>query len=97
MKSSIKSIKISTASVSSKLHEIKNHQISNEERLVKVEESVQHVSDKFEEWVDEKAVLLEQVSDFRARYDFKCDEVQQYSCRSWLVLWGGGGSWWGVE
>ena len=32
-----------------------------------------------EEWVEEKAMLLEQINDLRARCDLKCDEIEQYS------------------
>ena len=89
MKSSIKSIKISTRSVSSELQKVKDHQNANEERIIDLEKTMQHV--KVEEWVEEKAVLLEQINDLRTRYDLKCDEMEQYSHRLCLVLWGGGG------
>ena len=38
-----------------------------------------YVSDKVEEWVKEKGVLLAQINDLRARYDLKCDEIEQYN------------------
>ena len=88
MKSSIKSIKISTRSVSSELQKVKDRQNANEERMDDMEKAMQHVSDKVEEWLEEKAVLLEQINDLRARYDLKCDELEQYSRRLCLVLWG---------
>ena len=88
MKSSIKSIKISTRSVSTEIQKVKDHQNANEERLDDLEKAMQHVSDKVEEWVEEKAVLLGQINDLRARYDLKCDEIEQYNCRLCLVLWG---------
>ena len=52
---------------------------------------MQHVIDKVEEWLEEEAVLLEQINDLRARYDLKCDEIEQYSRRLCLVLRVGGG------
>ena len=71
MKSSIKSIKISTRSVSTELQKVKDRQNGNEDRLDNLERAMQHVSDKVEEWVGEKAVLLGQINDLRARYDLK--------------------------
>ena len=76
MKSSIKSIKISTRSVTTELQEVKDRQNANEERLDDLEKAMQHVSDKVEEWVKEQAVLLGQINDLRARYDLKCDEIR---------------------
>ena len=81
MKSSIKSIKSSTRSVSTELQKVKDRQNANEERLDDLEKAMQHVSDKVEEWVEEKALLLGQINDLRARYDLKCDEIEQYSRR----------------
>ena len=83
MKSSIKSIKISTRSMSSELQKVKNQQNASEKRMDDMEKAMQYVSDK-------KAVLLEQINDLRARYDLKCDEIEQYRCRLCLVLRGGG-------
>ena len=79
MTSSIKSIKISTRSVSSELQKVKDHQNANEERMDDLEKAMQHVSDKVEEWVEEKAVLLEQINDLRAKYGLKCNEIEQHS------------------
>ena len=50
-----------------------------------LEKAMQHVSNKAEEWVEEKVVLLERINDLRARYDLKCDEIEQYSRRLCLV------------
>ena len=86
MKSSIKSIKISTTSVSSELQKVKDRQNANQERMDDLEKAMQYV----EEWVEEKPVLLEQINDLRARYDLKCDEIEQYSRQLCLVLRGRG-------
>ena len=51
-----------------------------------MENAMQNVSDKVEEWVKEKAVLLAQMNDLRARHDIKCDEIEQYSHPLCLVL-----------
>ena len=57
---------------------------------------MQHISDKVEEWAEEKAVLLEQINDLRARSDLKCNEIVQYSRQLRLVLKGVGvGGEWG--
>ena len=48
--------------------------------------AMQNVSDKVEEWVKEKAVLLAQMNDLRARHDLKCGEIEQYSRPLCLVL-----------
>ena len=54
MKSSIKSIKISTRSVSSELQNVKDRQNASEKRKDDLEKEMQHVSDKAEEWVKRK-------------------------------------------
>ena len=51
-----------------------------------MENAMQNVSDKVEEWVKEKAVLLAQMNDLRARHDLKCDEIEQYSRPLCLAL-----------
>ena len=51
-----------------------------------MENAMQNVSDKVEEWVKEKAVLLAQMNDLRERHDLKCDEIEQYSRPLCLVL-----------
>ena len=67
---------------------MKDRQNANEERIDDLEKAMLHVSDKAEEWVEEKAVLLGQINDLRTRYDLKCDEIEQYSRRLCLVLQG---------
>ena len=52
MKSLIKSMKISTRSVSNELQKVKDRQNANEERMDDLEKVMQHVSDKVEEWVE---------------------------------------------
>ena len=86
LKSSIMSIKISARSVSSGLQKVKDRKNANEKRMDDLEKAMQNVSDKVKEWVKEKAVLLAQINDQRARYDLKCDEIEQYSSRLCLVL-----------
>ena len=66
MKSSVKSIKISTKSVSSELQKVKDRKNPNEKRMDELEKAMQNVSDKAEEWVKEKPVLLAQINDLRA-------------------------------
>ena len=72
-------------SVSSELQKVKDRTNANERRMDDLEKAMQNVSDKVEEWIKEKAVLLSQINDLRARYDLKCDEIEQYSRRLCLV------------
>ena len=74
--------------MSSELQKVKDCQNANEERMDDLKKVMQHVSDKVEKWVEEKAVLLDQINDLRARYDLKCDEIEQYSRGLYLVSQG---------
>ena len=69
MKSSIKSIKISTRSVSKELKRLKIAKNANEKRMDDLENAMQNVSDNVEKWVKEEAVLLAQMNDLRERHD----------------------------
>ena len=60
----------------------------NHRRLESLEKSVSSVSDKFESWRDEKAVLLSQISEMKTEYESKFDDIEQYSRRSCLILTG---------
>ena len=53
-----------------------------------LEKSVSYVSDKCENWRDEKAVLLSQIAEMKTEYESKFDDIEQYSRRSYLILTG---------
>ena len=40
----------------------------------------------FESWKEEKAVLISQITELKAEYELKFDEVEQYSRRSCLIM-----------
>ena len=60
----------------------------NDRRMESLEKSVGYVSDKFENWRDEKAVLLSQIAEMKTEYESKFDDIEQYSRRSCLILTG---------
>ena len=56
-----------------------------------LEKSASYVSDKFENWRIEKAVLLSQITEMKTEYESKFDDIEQYSRRSCLeriqIIW----------
>ena len=56
------------------------------EKIDQIETSVAHVSGIFESWKEEKAVLISQITELKAEYELKFDEVEQYSRRSCLIM-----------
>ena len=58
----------------------------NRDKIDQIERSVDHVSWMFESWKEEKAVLISQITELKAEYELKFDEVEQYSRRSCLIM-----------
>ena len=90
LRSSVNSLKQSTNAFKVELQSIKEDFIhfrnDNDHRMESLEKSVSYVSDKFENWRDEKAVLL---SLTRTQFSFlrsEFDDIEKYSRRSCLIL-----------
>ena len=92
LRSSINSLKQSTNAFKVEMQCIKEDIIhfrnDNDHRMESLEKSVSYVSDKFENWRDEKAVLLSQIAEMETEYELKFDDIEQYSRRSCLILTG---------
>ena len=92
LRSSINSLKQSSNAFKVKLQSIREDFIhfrnDNDRRMESLEKSVSYVSDKFENWRDEKTVLLSQIAEMKTEYKSKFDEIKQYSRRSSLILTG---------
>ena len=87
LRSSVNSLKQSSNAFKVELQSIREDFIhDNDRRLESLEESVSYVSDKFESWRDEKAVLLSQILEMKTEYESKFDDIEQYSRRSCLIL-----------
>ena len=61
---------------------------ANVRRIENLEKSVDFVSEKYENWIEEKAVLLNEITQPRAEVDLRIDDMEQYSRRSCLVVTG---------
>ena len=92
LRSSINSLKQSANAFKVELQSIREDFIhfrnDNDHRMESLEKSVSYVSDKFENWRDEKAVLLSQIAEMKTEYKSKFDDIEQYSRRSCLILTG---------
>ena len=73
LRSSINSLKQSTNAFKVELQSIMEDFIhfrnDNDRRMESLEKSVSYVSDKFENWRDEKAVLLSQIAEMKTEYE----------------------------
>ena len=92
LRSSINSLKQSTNAFKVELQSITEDFIhfrnDNDHGMESLEKSVSYVSDKFENWKDEKAVLLSQIAEMKTEYESKFDDIEQYSQRAFLILTG---------
>ena len=92
LRSSINSLKQSSNAFKVELQSIREDFIhfrnDNGRRMESLEKSVSYVSDKFENWRDEKDVLLSQIAEMKTEYESKFDDIEQYSRRSCLILTG---------
>ena len=92
LRSSVNSLKQSTNAFKVELQSIKEDFIhfrnDNDHRMESLEKSASYVSDKFENWRDEMAVLLSQIAEMKTEYESKFDDIEQYSRRSCLILTG---------
>ena len=60
----------------------------NRDKIDQIEPSVAHISGIFESWKEKKAVLLSQITELKAEYELKFDEIEQHSRRSCLIMTG---------
>ena len=92
LKSSVSRLKQTSMSLKTELSVVKNHvaEVRKEslDKIDQIEHSVAHVSGIFESWKEEKAVLLCQITELKAEYELKFDEIEQYSRRSCLITTG---------
>ena len=61
---------------------------ANVERIENLEKSVDFESEKYENWIEEKAVILNEITELRADFARRMDDSKQYSRRSCLVVTG---------
>ena len=61
---------------------------ANVKRIENLEKSVDFVSEKYENWKEEKAVILNEITELRADFELRMDDLEQYSRRLCLVVTG---------
>ena len=90
LQKSVGAIKISTRKLNSEVTTLRRKfdeiNSANVRRIENLEKSVDFVSEKFENWIEEKAVLLNEIIQLRAEVDLRIDDMEQYSRRSCLVV-----------
>ena len=91
-KSSVSMLKQTSMSLKTELSVVTNHvadvRKENQDKINQIEPSVAYVSGIFESWKEKKAVLLSQITELKAEYELKFDEIEQYSRRSCLIMTG---------
>ena len=92
LQKSVGAIKVSTRKLSNevttlrrKFEEVNSAYVK---RIENLEKSVDFVSEKYENWTEEKAVILNEITELRADFVLRMDDLEQYSRRSCLVVTG---------
>ena len=92
LQKSVGAIKVSTRKLNSEVTTLRRKfdeiNSANGRRIENLEKSVDFVSEKYENWIEEKAVLLNEITQLRAEVDLRIDDMEQYSMRSCLVVTG---------
>ena len=92
LQKSVGAIKVSTRRLNSEVTTLRRKfdemNSANVRRIENLEKSVDFVSEKYENWIEEKAVLLNEITQLRAEVDLRIDDMEQYSRRSCLVVTG---------
>ena len=92
LQKSVGAIKVSTRMLNSEVTTLRRKfdeiNSANVRRIENLEKSVDFVSEKYENWIEEKAVLLNEITQLRAEADLRIDDMEQYSRRSCLVATG---------
>ena len=92
LQKSVGAIKVSTRRLNSEVTTLRRNfdeiNSANVRRIENLEKLVNFVSEKYENWIEEKAVLLNEITQLRAEVDLRIDDMEQYSRRSCLVVTG---------
>ena len=92
LKFSVGSIKESTNRLKVEVEEIRYKinrlEEENQKKLDGLEKAVDYCSSKYDNWREEKSVLLQQIFEKKADNEIKFDEHEQYSRRNCSVITG---------
>ena len=92
LQKSVGAIKVSTRKLNGEVTTLRRKfdkiNSANVKRIENLEKSVDFVSEKDENWIEEKAVSLNEITQLRAEVDLRIDDIEQYSRRSCLVVTG---------
>ena len=67
-------------------YKINHLEEENQNKLDGLEKAVDYCSSKYDNWREEKSVLLQQISEMNTDNEIKFDEHEQYSRRNCLVI-----------
>ena len=83
IKESMNRLKVEVEAICYKINHLEEE---NQKKLDGLEKAVDYCSSKYDNWREEKSVLLQQISELRADNEIKFDEHEQYSRRNCLVI-----------
>ena len=92
LQKSVGAIKVSTRKLNSEVTTLRRKfeevNSANVKRIENLEKSVDFVSEKYENWIEEKAVLLNEITELRADFESRMDDIEQYNRRLCLIVIG---------